>query len=80
MRGITTLIVMASLFAMAMLIGVPVFDQLAPLATEMTPDKYNGTIGNIHETGVKWIVVVFIGTIITWAVFWILRQERQEVR
>lgn len=80
MRGITTFIVMGSLFAMALVIAVPVFDAIAPVATAMTTDNYDSIIGNIHETGVKWIVVVFILTIMTYTVFYILREERQEVR
>ena len=80
MRGITTLIVMSGLLAMALLVAIPVFDAIAPIATSMTTDNYHSIIGNIHETGVKWVVVTAIGTFVLWTVFWILREERQEVR
>lgn len=80
MRGITTLIVMSGLLAMALLVAIPVFDAIAPIATAMTTSNYDSIIGNIHETGVKWVVVTAIGTFVLWTVFWILREERQEVR
>ncbi|MGK7297343.1 MAG: hypothetical protein ACNS61_16220 [Candidatus Wenzhouxiangella sp. M2_3B_020] len=79
MRGITTFIVLVGLFAIGLLIAVPTLDTLAPMATEMAPG-YSGQIGNIHEVLVKWMVPVFLFSMLTWAVFWILRQERQEVR
>lgn len=80
MRGLTTLIVMAGLFSMSLLVGIPVMDQLAPLVIEMTPEAYDSMINNIWETTVKWIVPISLGTVVIWAVFWILRTERQEVR
>lgn len=79
MRGLTTLVVMATLFVIAYLIAVPVMDGLAPVAIDIAPG-YSGQITGIQMALVKWIVPVFIGTIVLWSVFWILRQERQQVR
>lgn len=79
MRGITTIVVMGGLFVIAMLVGVPLMDKLAPMASGMAPG-YASQIDGIHVTLVKWIVPVFLFTIILWGVFWILRQERQQVR
>lgn len=80
MRGITTFLVMAGLLAIALLVGIPVMDELLPVATEYAAPKYSGTISNIHESVVKWSVLTFIVVSFTWAVLWILRTERQEVR
>lgn len=79
MRGIITMLVMAALFVIALLVGVPLLDGILPIATEMAPG-YTGQITRIHVAVVKWTVVVFLGTIMLWAIFWILRSERQQVR
>jgi len=80
MRGITTFIVMISLFSIGLIVGVPMLDGIVPVVQGMTPDKYTGTIGNIHAFSVKWSVPIFITTALLWAVFYILRTERQQVR
>jgi len=79
MRGIITMLVMAALFVISLLVGVPLLDGILPIATEMAPG-YAGQITAIHAAVVKWVVVVFLGTIMLWAIFWILRTERQQVR
>lgn len=78
MRGITTFIVLVALFSVSLVIAIPLFDGIAPLVIEMTPDKWDGIINNIWETGVKWIVVMFLGSTFVWAIFWVLRQEKQQ--
>lgn len=79
MRGIITMLVLGALFVIALLVGVPLLDGILPIATDMAPG-YTSQITGIHEAVVKWTVVVFLGTIMLWAVFWILRTERQQVR
>jgi len=79
MRGITTFIVLIALLPIGLLIAVPVFDTLTPIATSMAPG-YTSTITNIQAVNVKWVVPIYIASILVWAVFWILRQERQQVR
>lgn len=79
MRGITTFIVMVGLFSIALIIAVPMFDTMVPIVTGITPGN-DPTINLIHETVVKWIVPVFLFSILGWVVFWILRTERQQVR
>lgn len=79
MRGIITMLVLAALFIMALIMGIPIMDQMLPLATDMAPG-YTSQLTGIHAAVVKWTVPVFLGTIILWAVFWILRTERQQVR
>jgi len=79
MRGLTTLVVFVALFTVSLLVAIPVFDALLPIATEMAPG-YTSTLENIHAVGVKWIIPIFLATVIVWAVFWILRTERQQVR
>jgi len=39
-----------------------------------------GTVENIHAVAVKWMVPVGIATFGLWAVFYILRTERQTIR
>lgn len=80
MRAITTLIVSAMLLVIALLISIPVMDQLIPLVTDMTAAKYDSTLSNIHVVLVKWVVPVFLGSATVYAIFWILRDERQTVR
>jgi len=78
MRGITTFIVLMGLLAIGLLVSIPTMDGIAPLAEQMAP-QFSGQISNIHAVTVKWLVPVFFGTIMLWAVFWVLRQERQQV-
>jgi len=80
MRGITTFIVMAGLFSIALVIAVPTLDGIVPIAVDMAGPQYESQIRNIHAAVVEYGVVVFLFTILVWAVFWILRRERQEVR
>jgi len=78
MRGLTTLIVLGALFVVALLVAIPTMDALLPIVNEMAPGYTSQTTG-IHEVVVKWSVPIFLGTLILWAVFWILRTERQQV-
>jgi len=80
MRGIIFMLVQAGLFVVALFIAVPVFDTLVPVVNTMTPEKYSGTVNNIHAVTVKWVVVIFAAIMFMYAVLWILRRERQEVR
>lgn len=78
MKGITTVIVLVGLLVIGLLVGVPVMDTLAPMVENMTP-QFADQVGLIHAVTVKWLVPIFAGAVILWAVFWILRQERQQV-
>lgn len=80
MRGITTFVVMTALLSIALVVAVPAIDGLAPIAMEMSGDQYNPIIKNIQRSVLEYSVVVFLFTTLAWTVFWILRQERQEVR
>jgi len=80
MRGITTLITTAGLFTVVLFVAVPVLDALKPIATERSASRFHGTIALIHESGVKWIVVVFLAVLVMWALYYTLRTERQQVR
>jgi uncharacterized BrkB/YihY/UPF0761 family membrane protein len=79
MRGITTFIVLVGLFSISLIIAVPTLDTIVPIVTDITPGS-DPTINKIHAVIVKWSVPVFLFTVLGWAVFWILREERQEVR
>lgn len=78
MKGITTFIVLIGLLAIGLLVGIPVMDSIVPVAEGMAPG-YASQIGSIHAVVVKWLVPLFFGVTLLWAVFWILRQERQQV-
>jgi hypothetical protein len=80
MRGITTFIVMTALLSVALVVAVPAIDGLTPIAIQMSGDQYDPIIKNIQRSVLEYSVVVFLFTTLAWAVFWILRQERQEVR
>lgn len=79
MRGIVTFLVLVGLFSLAMLVAVPTMDGIVPVVTGMTPGP-DPTILNIRAAVVKWSVPVFLFATVGWVVFWILRQERQQVR
>lgn len=79
MRGIITMLVLGALFVISLLVGVPLLDGILPIATDMAPG-YTEQINGIHAAVVKWAVIVFLGTILVWAIMWILRTERQQVR
>lgn len=78
MRGITTFIVAVSLFSIALLYAVATLDPLAALVVDMAPG-YASQVNAIRDSMVKWSVPVFVFSMLAWAVFWILREERQEV-
>lgn len=80
MRGVVTFVVLVGLFSLALVVAVPTMDMIVPVVTSMNTGGMDGTILNIRSAVVKWSVPVFLFTIGTWAVFWILRQERQQVR
>jgi len=80
MRGITTFIVMTALLSIVLVVAVPAIDGLAPIAMQMSGEQYDPIIKNIQRSVLEYTVVVFLFTSLAWAVFWILRQERQEVR
>lgn len=79
MRGITTFITLIGLFSITLVVAVPVMDGIIPTVLDVGVGSMESQVLSIRATVVKWSVVVFFGTVILWAVFWILRQERQQV-
>lgn len=79
LRGISTALVLIFVLSIGLLLGVGIFDPLQTTVAGFNPDNM-GAINNIHEVMVKWLVPVGLGTILLWAVLWILREERQTVR
>lgn len=80
MRGITTALVMVGLFAITYLIAVAVMDPLSTTILAYDLGGMGGQVEGIHTALVKYMVPVFLGSVLLWAVFWILRKERQTVR
>lgn len=80
MRGITTAIVLVGLFAIAYLVAVAVLDPLSTIALGYDLGGMGGQVEGIHVAVVKYMVPVFLGSVLVWAVFWIMRSERQTVR
>lgn len=80
MIGITTLIVFVAMFAIAFLIAVAVADPLVTTVTGYNLGGMGTQVDAIHVALVKYMVPVALGTMIVWAVIWIMRRERQTVR
>jgi uncharacterized BrkB/YihY/UPF0761 family membrane protein len=80
MRGLTTALVLFALFGIAYLIVVAVLDPLSSTVLAYNLGGMGSQVENIHIAAVKYTVPVFLGSVVLWAVFWILRRERQTVR
>lgn len=80
MRGLTTALVLFGLFGIAYLVVVAVMDPLTAIALGYDLGGFSGQVESIHVAAVKYIVPVFLASVIIWSVFWILRRERQTVR
>jgi len=80
LRAITTFVVMVAILALGFMISVAVFDPLLSMALGYDLGGMGGIVENIHSVPVKWMVPVGIATFGLWAVFFILRRERQTIR
>lgn len=80
LKGITTFLTFVALFAVAYFLAVAIGDPLFATVSGFDLGGFGSQVDGIHETLVKWIVPVGLGTFLLWAVFWILREERQTVR
>lgn len=80
MRGLTTALVLFGLFGIAYLVVVAVLDPLSAIALGFDLGGMDSQVEGIHVAAVKYMVPVFLGSVTLWAVFWILRRERQTVR
>lgn len=79
MRAITTFIVLLVVLAVGLLIGVAVLDPLRQLVLTYDLGGMSGQVKDIHVSVVKWMVPAGVFTAVVWAVFTILRRERQQV-
>jgi len=79
-KAVTTFLTLAALFSIAFFMAVAISDPLLPTVLSYDLGGMGSQVEAIHATIVKWMVVVFLGTITVWALLFILREERQTVR
>lgn len=79
MRAITTFLVMVAMLGIGLLISVAVLDPLQGVVTTYDLNGMNTQVSNIHVAAVKWMVPVALFSFLVWAVFTILRRERQQI-
>lgn len=77
---VTTFLTLSALFGIGLFIAIATGDPLIGVVTSFDLGGMNSQATAIHESMVKWIVPVFLGSILMWAVYMILREERQTVR
>lgn len=77
MSAFTKALVLFGTFGITYLIAVAVLDPLTSVVLGYQLGGMSSTVQSIHEAGVKYMVPVFIGTVLSWVVFYILRNERQ---
>lgn len=80
MSAFTKALVMFGLFGILYLIAVAVLDPLTATVLQYNLGGMSGTVQAIHKAGVQYIVPVFIGSVLSWTLFYILRHERQTMR
>lgn len=80
LKAVTTFMTLAALFTIAFFLSVAMFDPLVPIVQGFDLGGMGGQVTDIHVALVKYIVPVFLGSILVWAVLYILREERQTVR
>lgn len=79
MRAITTFLVMVAMLGVGLLIAVATLDPLAATVTGYDLNGMDTQVGEIHEVLVKYMVPAGMASMVLWAVFRILRTERQNV-
>lgn len=80
LKAITTFMTFAALFVIAYFMGVAILDPVVPVVQSFDLLGFGSQVDSIHVAIVKYMVPVFLATIIIWAAIFILREERQTVR
>lgn len=78
-RVVTTFLVMIAMLGIGLLIAVATLDPLQAVATSYDLNGMDSQVNQIHLASVKWIVPVALFSFLSWAVFTILRRERQQL-
>lgn len=78
-RTIATMLVLAALFSIGLLLSVATLDPLSAMVTSYDLGGMESQVLDIHEAAVKWLVPAGLGSLLLWAVFRLLRTERQQV-
>lgn len=79
MRAVTTFLVMCAMVGIGVLIAVAVLDPLTVLVTSYDLNGMDTQVNDIHVVLVKYMGITSIGVAFLWAVFRILRTERQQL-
>ena len=79
MKAITTFVVMVAMIGIGLLIAVATLDPLTTTVTAYDLGGMESQVNSIHVALVKYMVVAAIATALLWAVFRILRTERQQL-
>lgn len=78
-RAITTFLVMVAMVPIGVLLAVAIGDPLLGIVTTYDLGGMQGQATQIHTFLVKYMGIAFIGVALLWAIFRILREERQQV-
>lgn len=78
-RAITTFVVMVALTSIGILLAVATLDPLQALVTSYDLAGMEGQVNDIHIVLVKYMGITAIATALLWAVFRILKTERQQI-
>jgi len=77
---VTTAMVMIAIFVLGLFLTVTMFDPIISALETTGFGQFSGQVDNIHAVAVKWMVPIGIFSVLGWAVFRILRTERQTIR
>lgn len=78
-KAITTFLVIIATISIGLLYAVATLDPIAAMVTSYNLGGMETQVGSIHEVLVKYMVPAAVGSALLWAVFRILREERQRV-
>jgi len=79
-KGITTFLFLVAAFIAIWFVAVATLDPLLSVILDFNLGGMGNQVSEIHVAIVKYAVPVFIGAALLWAVFYILREERQTAR
>ena len=70
---------MVAIVPIGLLLAVAISDPLVGVVTTYNLGGMEGQVNQIHIVLVKYMGIAFIGVLLLWAIFRILREERQQV-
>jgi len=77
---VTTAMVMVVIFVLGLFLTVSIYDPIVSALSNTGFGQFGGQVDSIHAVAVKWMVPIGVFSVLGWAVFRILRTERQTIR